>query len=170
MLFRSAPQASLFAAIAQGVLGGNLRWDLIGLGGLIGVGMVALDEGLRAAGKPRVPPLAVAMGIYLPVTLVLPTVVGTVIGYFWNRMAATTARPEFTVRLGVLLATGLVVGDSLFGLAFAGAVGAVGDPARLAIVGDSFAPIAEWTGLAALVAILWFTYARTRQRALASGD
>ena len=165
----AAPQASLFAAIAQGVLGGNLRWDLIALGGLIGAGIVALDEGLRAAGKPRVPPLAVAMGIYLPVTLVLPTVIGTVIGYFWNRMATTTARPEFTVRLGVLLATGLVVGDSLFGLAFAGAVGAVGDPARLAIVGDNFAPIAEWTGLAALVAILCFTYARTRQRALVSG-
>ena len=162
----AAPQASLFAAIAQGVLGGDLRWDMIELGAVIGVIVVALDEGMRAAGKPRVPPLAVAMGIYLPATLVLPTVIGTVIGYFWNRMAAKTARPEFTVRMGVLLATGLVVGDSLFGLAFAGAVGAVGDPARLAIVGDGFAPLAEWIGLAAVIALLWFSYARTRQRAL----
>ena len=162
----AAPQASLFAAIAQGVLGGDLRWDMIGLGAVIGVIVVALDEGMRAAGKPRVPPLAVAMGIYLPATLVLPTVIGTVIGYFWNRMAAKTARPEFTVRMGVLLATGLVVGDSLFGLAFAGAVGAVGDPAKLAIVGDSFAPAAEWIGLAAVIALLWFSYSRTRRRAL----
>ena len=76
------------------------------------------------------------MGIYLPVTLVLPTVIGTVIGHVWNRMSERTARPEFTARLGVLLATGLVVGDSIFGLVFAGAVGAVGDPARLAIVGE----------------------------------
>ena len=166
----AAPQASLFAAIAQGVLGGNLRWDMIELGAVIGVIVVALDEGMRAAGKPRVPPLAVAMGIYLPATLVLPTVIGTVIGYFWNRMAAKTARPEFTVRIGVLLATGLVVGDSLFGLAFAGAVGAVGDPAKLAIVGESFAPMAEWIGLAAVIALLWFSYARTRQRALATSD
>ena len=166
----AAPQASLFAAIAQGVLGGDLRWDMIELGAVIGVIVVALDEGMRAAGKPRVPPLAVAMGIYLPATLVLPTVIGTVIGYFWNRMAAKTARPEFTVRMGVLLATGLVVGDSLFGLAFAGAVGAVGDPAKLAIVDDSFAPIAEWTGLAAVIALLWFTYARTRQRALSTSS
>jgi putative OPT family oligopeptide transporter len=157
----AAPQASLFAAIAQGVLGG-----MIGLGAVIGVIVVALDEGMRAAGKPRVPPLAVAMGIYLPATLVLPTVIGTVIGYFWNRMAAKTARPEFTVRMGVLLATGLVVGDSLFGLAFAGAVGAVGDPAKLAIVGNGFAPFAEWIGVAAVIALLWFSYARTRQRAL----
>ena len=166
----AAPQASLFAAIAQGVLGGNLRWDMIELGAVIGVIVVALDEGMRAAGKPRVPPLAVAMGIYLPATLVLPTVIGTVIGYLWNRMAAKTARPEFTVRMGVLLATGLVVGDSLFGLAFAGAVGAVGDPAKLAIVGESFAPMAEWIGLAAVIALLWFSYARTRQRALATSD
>ena len=91
---------------------------------------------------------------------------GTVIGYFWNRMAAKTARPEFTVRMGVLLATGLVVGDSLFGLAFAGAVGAVGDPAKLAIVGDGFAPLAEWIGVGAVIALLWFSYARTRNRAL----
>ena len=162
----AAPQASLFAAIAQGVLGGDLRWDMIELGAVIGVIVVALDEGMRAAGKPRIPPLAVAMGIYLPATLVLPTVIGTVIGYFWNRMAAKTARPEFTVRMGVLLATGLVVGDSLFGLAFAGAVGAVGDPAKLAIVGDGFAPLAEWIGVGAAIALLWFSYARTRNRAL----
>ena len=163
----AAPQASLFAAIAQGVLGGSMRWDLIVMGAVIGAVVVAVDEGLRAAGKPRLPPLAVAMGIYLPVTLVLPTVIGTVIGHVWNRWAQTTKRPEFTERLGVLLATGLVVGDSLWGLVFAGAVGAVGDPAKLAVVGDGFAPTAEWIGLAAMAALLWLTYARTKQRALA---
>ncbi len=162
----AAPQASLFAAIAQGVLGGSMRWDLIGIGVGIGVAVVALDETMRAMGKPRVPPLAVAMGIYLPVTLVLPAVIGTVIGHVWNRMATTTARPEFTVRLGVLLATGLVVGDSLFGLAFAGAVGAVGDPAELAIVGEDFAPIAAWIGVIVAVGLLVTTYVRTKRRGL----
>jgi uncharacterized oligopeptide transporter (OPT) family protein len=140
-----------------------MRWDLIQLGALIGVGVIALDEALRAMGKPRLAPLAVAMGMYLPVTLVLPAVIGSVIGFVWDRWAQGTARPEFAVRMGVLAATGLVVGDSLFGLAFAGAVGAVGDPARLAIVGDDFAPAAEWIGLAVMVALLWLTYARTRR-------
>jgi len=164
----AAPQASLFAAIAQGVLGGEMRWDLIALGAGIGAASIALDEGLRAAGKPRIPPLAVAMGIYLPVTLTLPVVFGTAIGHFWNRMAQRTARPEFTERMGVLLATGLVVGDSLFGLAFAGAVGVVGDPAKLAIVGEGFAPTAEWIGLASVAALLWLTYSITKRRALAA--
>ncbi len=164
----AAPQASLFAAIAQGVLGGSMRWDLIMLGAGIGVAVIGADEVLRALNKPRLAPLAVAMGIYLPVTLVLPAVIGAVIGHFWNRWAEQTSRPEFAVRMGVLAATGLVVGDSLFGLAFAGAVGALGDPERLAIVGHDFAPMAEWIGIAALAALLWLTYSRTKARVLTS--
>lgn len=164
----AAPQASLFAAIAQGVLGGTLRWDLVGLGAGIGVVVVVIDETLRATGRGKLPPLAVGMGIYLPVTLVLPTVIGTVIGHFWNKWAERTARPEFTVRLGVLLATGLVVGDSLFGLAFAGAVAAAGDPAKLSIVSDGFAPTAEWIGIAAVAALLYGTYSWTKRKALSA--
>jgi uncharacterized oligopeptide transporter (OPT) family protein len=148
------------------VLGGSLRWDLIWLGAGIGVVVVIVDEVLRATGRGKLPPLAVGMGIYLPVTLVLPTFIGAVIGHFWNKMAAGTSRPEFAVRLGVLLATGLVVGDSLFGLAFAGAVGALGDPARLAVVGEDFAPIAAWIAVILAVGLLALTYARTRKRAL----
>ena len=165
----AAPQASLFAAIAQGVLGGSMRWDLIWIGAGIGIALIVIDEVLRKSGKGKLPPLAVAMGIYLPATLVFPAVIGAVIGHFWNRMAAATARPEFTERLGVLLATGLVVGDSLFGLAFAGAVGVVGDPAKLAIVGEEFAGTSEWIGVIAMAGLLWATYARTRRRALEPG-
>jgi putative OPT family oligopeptide transporter len=158
----AAPQASLFAAIAQGVLGHSLRWDLVGIGAAIGVVIVIVDELLGKAGKGRFPPLAVGMGIYLPVALVLPTVIGTVIGHVWNKMALRTSSPEYTVRLGVLLATGLVVGDSLMGLAYAGAVGALGDPERLAVVPESFAPVAEWIAIIALVVLMVGAYARTK--------
>ena len=165
----AAPQASLFAAIAQGVLGGSLRWDLIWLGVGIGVAIIVVDLLLRRGGRASLPPLAVGMGIYLPASLILPTVIGAVIGHFWNVMAQRTARPEFTERLGVLLATGLVVGDSLLGLLYAGAVGALGDPDRMAIVPDSFAPVSEWIAVAAIVAMLVAVYARTRRTALAEG-
>jgi hypothetical protein len=106
------------------------------------------------------------MGIYLPVALVLPTVIGTVIGHVWNKMALTTKRPEFTVRLGVLLATGLVVGDSLMGLAYAGAVGALGDPERLSVVPEGFEPIAGWIAVIAVIALMVGVYARTKAAAL----
>jgi putative OPT family oligopeptide transporter len=164
----AAPQASLFAAIAQGVLGHSLRWDLVGIGAAIGVLIVIIDEVLGKTGKGRFPPLAVGMGIYLPVSLVLPAVLGTIIGHVWNKMALTTARPEYAVRLGVLLATGLVVGDSLMGLAYAGAVGALGDPERLSVVPDSFVPVSEWIAVIALIGLLVAVYARTKRQALQS--
>ena len=52
----AAPQASLFAAIAQGVLGGTMRWDLVGIGAGIGVVVVVIDEVLRSTGRGKLPP------------------------------------------------------------------------------------------------------------------
>jgi putative OPT family oligopeptide transporter len=164
----AAPQASLFASIAQGVLGGTLRWDLVAIGVAVGVVLIVLDEGLGLLGRMRVPPMAVAMGIYLPVTTILPTVIGAVIGHFWDRAAARSPQPEYAKRLGVLLATGLIVGDSLFALFFAGAVGALGNPDRLAVVGPGFAPVAGVLGPLVCGAVVLAAYARTRRRALAA--
>jgi putative OPT family oligopeptide transporter len=163
----AAPQASLIASIAQGVLGGSLRWDLIGLGAGLGAVLIVIDEALSRSGK-RLPPLAVAMGIYLPASVMLPTILGAVIGWRWDKMAEQSARPEFLKRMGVLLATGLVVGDSLFGLVYAGTVAAVEDPARLSLVGPGFVPIAEFTGIVLLAGGLVYAYRRTKAKALAA--
>src|SRR4029079_3555484 len=61
-----APQATLIAALAQGVIGGSLAWKMLGIGALVGVGLVLLDAALGAMGKLRIPPLAVGIGIHLP--------------------------------------------------------------------------------------------------------
>lgn len=160
----AAPQASLISSIARGVLGGTLRWDLIGLGAGIGVVAIIFDEIRGHTNKTRCPPLSVAMGMYLPMSVTLPTIIGTVIGHVWNRGADRTARPEFARRMGVLLATGLVVGDSLYGLVFAGTVAAVGDADRLAIVGDGFGTASQFIGLGLLAVLGWFAYSRTKKR------
>lgn len=164
----AAPQASLISAIAQGVLGGSLRWDLIGIGAAIAVVVIVIDEALAKAGRRRLPPLAVAMGIYLPATVTLVTISGAIIGHRWDRMALGTARPEFVKRMGVLLATGLVVGDSLYGLAYSGAVAATGDATRLFAVGPGFAPWADAVAIAVLAGGTAFAYARTRRLAKGS--
>src|SRR5687768_10222739 len=109
----AAPQAALISAIAQGVPGGSLDWGLIGLGAAIGVAVIVVDEVLRKAGKRSLPPLAVGMGIYLPMSLTLLIPVGAAIGHFYNKWAMRTASPDFAERLGVLMATGLIVGESL---------------------------------------------------------
>ena len=118
----AAPQAALISALASGVLGGDLNWRMIFIGAGIGVVVVIVDALLGRAGKLRLPPLAVGIGIYLPMAVTLPVVAGAVIGWLYNRRAERGPNPQTTKRMGVLLATGLIVGDSLLNVAFAGLV------------------------------------------------
>jgi putative OPT family oligopeptide transporter len=130
----AAPQAQLISAIAQGVLGGNLDWGLIAIGAGIGVVVVIVDEVLRATKRGALPPLAVGMGIYLPMALTLLIPIGALLGYFYEKWAVRARNPEYAQRMGVLLATGLIVGESLFGVVFAGIVAATNKDAPLAVV------------------------------------
>lgn len=132
----AAPQAQLISAIAQGVLGGNLDWNLIAIGAGIGVVVVIIDELLRATKRGALPPLAVGMGIYLPMALTLLIPIGALLGYFYDKWAARAPVPDFAQRMGVLLATGLIVGESLFGVIFAGIVAATNKDTPLAVVKD----------------------------------
>jgi putative OPT family oligopeptide transporter len=161
----AAPQALLISALAKGVLGGDLDWPLLGLGALIGVAVIVLDELLGKAGKRRLPPLGVGMGVYLPMALTFLIVVGTVLGHYYDKWAEARRDPEAAKRMGVLAATGLIVGESLFGVAFAGIVAGSGSDAPLAVVGEGFAPIAEYGGAILFVGILWWIYNRTRREA-----
>ncbi len=158
-----APQAALISALAKGVLGGDLRWDLIGYGALIGIAIIAADEILGRMGRLRLPPLGVGMGIYLPMSLTLLIPIGAVIGHFWEKRAERSARPEFYSRMGVLLATGFIVGESIFGVLFAGVVAGSGSDAPLALVGESFEPTAIIVGLSLFIALIAYSYRRTRR-------
>ncbi|MGH6629057.1 MAG: OPT/YSL family transporter, partial [Burkholderiales bacterium] len=97
------------------------------------------------------PPLCVGMGIYLPMALTLLIPVGAVICHYYERWADRHANPEFAKRMGVLAATGLIVGESLFGVAFAGIVAGAGTDAPLAVAGNSF----EKPGI--VIGVLLFT-------------
>ncbi|MCA1652726.1 MAG: OPT family oligopeptide transporter [Sphingomicrobium sp.] len=156
----AAPQAALISAIAQGVLGGNLDWNLIGLGAAIGAVAVVADELLRRSGKGSLPPLALGMGIYLPMALTLLIPVGAAIGWFYDRWARTASNPAFAERLGVLMATGLIVGESLFGVLFAGIVGATNSDSPLAVVKEF--PLAVPLGSLAFVAAIAWLYLKSR--------
>jgi putative OPT family oligopeptide transporter len=166
----SAPQAALISSIAKGVLGGDIDWNLIGLGALIGAGVIALDEVLGKTGKMRLPPLAVGMGIYLPMGLTLLIPVGALIGHFYDRWAKRQANPEFAERMGVLAATGLIVGESLFGVAFAGILAWANrdspippNDAPLSIMGESFEAIAMWIAPLLFFGLIALAYATTRR-------
>lgn len=109
-----APQAGLISSLGKGVIAADIDWSLIGIGGAIGACIILLDEILaRTTKQMRVPPLAVGLGIYLPTSSTLMIVVGAVAGWFYDQRADRTSRPEAAKQLGVLLASGLIVGEGI---------------------------------------------------------
>ena len=137
-----APQATLISALAQGVLQGHLDWNLIGIGAAGGVVMILIDEALGAARLPRLPPLAVGMGVYLPMATTAMIVVGALGGWLFERNLRGKPGEEPARRLGVLLASGYIVGESLIGVIVAALVVFLGKDTPLALVGYGFQPVA----------------------------
>ena len=134
-----APQATLISTIAKGVVGGDLDWSLIGIGVLIGIGLIIIDELLRRTKKYSLPPLGVGMAIYLPATLTLPVVIGAVAGWMYNRRVAMRPDGVAAQSLGVLVVSGLIVGESLFNVALSGLIVATSKGSPLALFPEDFA-------------------------------
>lgn len=159
-----APQASLMTAIVRGVFSHDLEWTMILIGLGIGAVLIGVDELLRKrGGTARLPVLAVGIGIYLPPSINMPLVIGAVLGWLIDRrlQARVSAHGgketerivELPRRRGVLLASGLIVGESLVGVLLAGIIGISGSSAPLALVGDGFADFAQWLGLIVFVIV-----------------
>lgn len=159
----AAPQAALITAIAQGVLGGSLDWNLIGLGALIGAVVIVIDEVLRKTKRGSLPPLAVGMGIYLPMALTVIIPLGAIIGHFYDRCARRAHDPALARRLGLLAATGLIAGESLFGVVLAGIAAVSGKSTPLAVVTD--APFALPLGIIAFIGATGWLYGATGRSA-----
>jgi putative OPT family oligopeptide transporter len=153
-----APQAALFSALAKGVIQGDLDWKLMGAGAVVGVVCIVIDEVLKRSSKGSLPPLGVGMGIYLPMSTTLIIVVGAVVGWWYERRADRTGNPSHTKQLGVLLASGMIVGESLIGVVLAAVVVFSGKDAPLAVVGAGFANASVWIGGIAFIAVAYALY------------
>jgi putative OPT family oligopeptide transporter len=155
----AAPQAGLISSLAQGVIAANIDWSLIRMGIYIGIGIIVLDAILGKTTKHmRVPPLAVGLGIYLPTASTLMIVVGTIVGWFFDRAADRTPRPKATKDLGVLLASGLIVGESIIGVVISAIVVFSGVAAPLALVGAGYETAGKIIGGIAFAAIGFLLY------------
>lgn len=144
-----APQASLISTLAKGVLTSGLDWNLIGIGALIGIGVIVIDEILGRLKLLRLPPLAVGLAIYLPMDATSPVVFGAIVGWLYNSLVSASRDSEILKRFGVLLASGLIVGESLLGILNAGLIVSTGNAAPIALVGE------EWTQGPILGAVLF---------------
>lgn len=158
----AAPQAALISSLAKGVLGGSLNWTLLGVGALVGVAVVVADEILTRVSRFRLPPLAVGMGMYLPMSLTLTIPLGAFLGHLYDRWAERSGGDvERKKRIAILMATGLIVGESLYGVLFAGAVAASGDDDPFAIFPES-GNLAQVIGVLLFGVVVWWLYKRAR--------
>ena len=162
-----APQATLISALAQGVIGGNLEWKMIGIGALVGVGLILLDTILGAMKKLRIPPLAVGIGIYLPMSATFAVVVGAVLSHWYDRRVRSMRNPGRAERLGTLVASGLIVGESLWGVINAGLIVGFSKDAPIGLVPDTFAP-APWLGVLGFVGMVVWLYGWMLRRSAAA--
>jgi putative OPT family oligopeptide transporter len=107
-----APQAVLMTSVANGVFSGNLEWGMIYAGAILGVFIIMLDQyQLRRGAEFRVPILAVAIGIYLPIELTLPIFIGGMLNHFAGKTASESGKNN-----GLLLASGLITGEALMAI------------------------------------------------------
>ncbi|MFL5468245.1 MAG: OPT family oligopeptide transporter [Gemmatimonadaceae bacterium] len=150
-----APQATLISALAQGVIGGNLDWKMLGIGAIIGVGLILLDTTMGVLKRLRLPPLAVGIGIYLPMSATFAVIIGSIVGHWYDGRTRALPNPERAQRLGTLVASGLIVGESIWGVINAGLIVAFAKDAPIALVPEAFA-LAPWLGVIGFVgAIVW---------------
>ena len=162
----AAPQATLMTTIAKGIFSHNLDWTMILIGLAVGAVIIIIDLVLAANNsKFRLPALAVGLGIYLPPSITMPIFVGTVLSWIIKRNAYAKARtlklnPEEEYkkidRKAALIASGLIVGESLVGVILAVviviSIASGGSDAPLAISAD-LGVLPQYLGLLVFAAI-----------------
>jgi putative OPT family oligopeptide transporter len=165
-----APQATLMASVSKGLFGGQLPWPMVELGAAIGVAIIVLDEILAArSSKFRVPVLAAAVGIYLPLDVTSPIFLGGLLAWFAERaLRAKTPNGaqlssediERMSRKGTLFAAGMITGEALMGILMAIPI-VVYQSAEIMALPKSLqlAPLlAEWLGVFILVGLAIWLY------------
>jgi putative OPT family oligopeptide transporter len=116
----SAPQASLFKSLAEGLFGqGDLPWNMVGIGVGVGCVILIIDKGLEARQASfRMHVMPIAVGMYLPFGLVTPILIGGLLAHV-VRAGEQGAAAEQRLHRGVLFASGMIAGESLMGVGIA---------------------------------------------------
>lgn len=124
----AAPQANLMSTIAQGIFHHNIEWGYMAFGVFVGILMIIIDKILKGTQKMSLPPLAVGIGIYLLPAVNIPLVIGGILKYIvmqhlTKKYAKNSHKEEKLAsceQRGTLFASGLIVGESIFGVIIAG--------------------------------------------------
>ncbi|MEO6154458.1 MAG: oligopeptide transporter, OPT family, partial [Thermomonas sp.] len=158
----SAPQATLMASVAKGMFGGELPWGVIAIGAGVGAAIIAFDEWLKSRKSSfRVPVLAAAIGIYLPLELMVPIFIGGLLAYLVERRHGMVGTKDESARdrlhrPGTLFAAGLITGEALMGILIAIPI-VLSGRADVIAVPESL-QFGKYVGLAVLAVVAWLLY------------
>lgn len=111
----SAPQAGLMAVLAQGIVGGDMPWPLVCVGIAMGFAMIMMQ--VKS-------PMLVSVGMYLPIETTFAIFIGGIIrsiaDWATRRRGYNEAQTIRVENAGVLTASGLIAGEAILGLIWAG--------------------------------------------------
>ena len=122
----AAPQAGLFASLANGFFGdGDLPWDMVSIGAVLGI-LILLGDLFLEKNKSyfRLHLMPVAVGMYLPFGLSTPILLGGLMAFFIEKQNKTDLEPDISLQNGILVSSGLIAGESLMGIILAFIAGA----------------------------------------------
>ena len=122
----AAPQAGLFASLANGFFGdGVLPWNMVAIGSALGVIILIGDSFLESKNSTfRLHLMPVAVGMYLPFGLSTPILIGGLLAHFILAADNSGKDSDSVLQKGVLLSSGLIAGESLMGIILAFVAGA----------------------------------------------
>ena len=161
----AAPQAGLFASLADGFFGkGNLPLDMVSIGAILGIIILFADSFLfqsKGSDSFKLHLMPIAVGIYLPFGLSTPILAGGLIAHFILKKGSSSAEPDLKLQKGVLLSSGLIAGESLVGILLAIIAGAGISKIDLSL-GSGFKTILTALSATGLIFIIYQNSIRAR--------
>ena len=167
----SAVQANLMASVSQGVFRGDMPWKFAYIGMAVAVVIIAVDFFLETRNSTfRMPILAIAIGIYLPLELAVPIFVGGIIHWivqrFHKRMNSSREQIERSNRSGLLFASGLITGEALMGILLAIPIVILKqfqiDLPIIKYIWGRTMPFGDWIGTILLIGVAYWLYITVR--------
>jgi putative OPT family oligopeptide transporter len=142
-----APQATLMKTVLDGVLGGDLRWDLVGIGAGFAIVAVFL----------KIPPLPFAVGMYLPLYTMTPVFIGGMIRHLVEKRYKVEGDKKGKDQ-GILMGSGFIAGEGLSGVVIAVIAVAMSTTPKFFEIDYSPAWIGEVVSVLAFTLLGWLLY------------
>ncbi len=166
----SAPKAALMAAVSQAIFNQSMDWTMVIIGATLGVVVIVLDRLLMKSGsRYRLPVVGVAIGIYMPLDVTIPLIIGGVLSEIirsnFKKRKATQGEIEKAERQGMLFASGLIAGEALVGILLAIPFVVYQSTTVFRIVPDALKDSTDVLGLLVTVGMLaWFYHVASRAK------